>query len=102
MDRSSEVACTVLANTIEKLKEQDVKLEACILKIQMIMPGSEATKASSEDIAARTIDVLSWQVAPSTSLFPSAKYSITWPGFIAKLVTNSWPNHYLIILGPRL
>jgi hypothetical protein len=59
ISKSAEVASRVLQGVIAKLLEKKVDLEACLLKIQMIMPGSEADAASSEEIAKATVDVIS-------------------------------------------
>lgn len=58
LSQSSEVAEKVLRIVFAKLEEAHVQLEACLLKIQMIMPGSEAGKASSEEIAHHTVSLL--------------------------------------------
>lgn len=59
MERSQEVAEAVISAVIEKLQAKGVDLKACLLKIQMVMPGSEAEKAASQDIARATLAVLS-------------------------------------------
>lgn len=58
IERSADVASEVLKIVFDKLKEGSVDLRACLLKIQMIMPGSEAIKASSSQIAEHTLRVL--------------------------------------------
>lgn len=58
LKESSEVAKLVLCQLFSKLRDKDVDLKGCLLKIQMIMPGSEAGKAGPEEIAQATLDVL--------------------------------------------
>ena len=58
IERSAQVAAEVLQVVFQKLRGAKVQLEACLLKIQMIMPGSEAAKASPDAIAKHTLKVL--------------------------------------------
>lgn len=64
IERAQEVAGLVIGRVMEKLTSKKVDLEACLLKIQMVMPGSEANKADPDTIAEATISMLSRQVLP--------------------------------------
>lgn len=59
IQHSQEVASQVFSRVFESLGRKNVDLAACLLKIQMIMPGSEAEPALPQDIAKATIDTLS-------------------------------------------
>jgi len=56
--RSKHVATAVLAECIKELKALQVDFKHCLLKPQMVMPGSDCpTQASPEEVAAATLDV---------------------------------------------
>ena len=58
LERSKKVATTVLSEVVKELKAKEVNLALCLLKPQMVMPGSECPKqVDSETIATSTIDV---------------------------------------------
>ena len=58
IDRSAQAAMRVLHAVVSKLWQKEVLLEACILKLQMVMPGSEAKPCASKQIAEYTLQVL--------------------------------------------
>jgi len=63
---SAEVAERVLGEVYMALRMKNVKLEASLLKPQMIMPGAScSSRASSEEIAATTLTVLRRCVPPA-------------------------------------
>ena len=59
---SVEAASRILQVVVARLREKNVDLEACLLKLQMVLPGSEAKGADFEEIAKATVDVISRQV----------------------------------------
>ena len=60
MKRFAEASAEVIACTVKHLKQRNVCLEACILKLQMIIPGVDcpAAKPSPEQIAEQTFTVM--------------------------------------------
>jgi fructose-bisphosphate aldolase class I len=63
MDRCAEVTEWVLKETFQELYYNRVRLEGMVLKPNMIVPGKKSGRqASPEEIAARTIEVLSRSV----------------------------------------
>jgi len=56
---SAEAASCILRVVVARLEEKNVDLGACLLKLQMILPGSEADAASPEEIATATVQVIS-------------------------------------------
>jgi fructose-bisphosphate aldolase class I len=58
LDRSKEVATTVLSEVVKELQLKEVDLSLCLLKPQMVMPGSDSPKqVDAETIASSTMDV---------------------------------------------
>merc|ERR1711977_619264 len=58
LGRSKEVSLAVLRKVVEELKEHGVDLPTCLLKPQMVMPGSECPQqVSPEVVAETTLDV---------------------------------------------
>lgn len=60
---SQRVAELVIRKVMQKLVSKGVDLEGCLLKIQMVMPGSEAQKAGPEAIAQSTNEMLARRVS---------------------------------------
>ena len=59
MERFAEASEEVIACTVKHLKQQNVCLEGCILKLQMIIPGVDCpVKPSPEQIAEQTFTVM--------------------------------------------
>ena len=58
IDRSAQAAMRVLHAVVSKLWQKEVQLEACLLKLQMVMPGSEAKPCAPKQIAEYTLQVL--------------------------------------------
>ena len=58
MSRSREVSTQVLREVVRRLQEHKVDMKLCLLKPQMVMPGSDCpTQAGSDEVAAATLDV---------------------------------------------
>ncbi|QDZ22971.1 fructose-1,6-bisphosphate aldolase [Chloropicon primus] len=58
MARSREVSTQVLKEVVRRLQEHKVDMKLCLLKPQMVMPGSDCpTQAGSDEVAAATLDV---------------------------------------------
>lgn len=60
MARFAEASEQVIACCVKHLRQQGVCLEACPLKLQMIIPGVACTQAppTSQQIAKQTFDVM--------------------------------------------
>ncbi|MDD9953811.1 MAG: fructose-bisphosphate aldolase class I [Candidatus Woesearchaeota archaeon] len=58
LERCKEVTLKTQEATFAALKELGVNLKGMVLKPNMIVPGKEAEKASPEDVAAATVEVL--------------------------------------------
>jgi len=59
IDRCAEVTETTLAETYNQLRTQGVRLEATLLKPNMVLSGTEcATQAGVDEVARRTVEVL--------------------------------------------
>ena len=60
MARFAEASEEVIACCVKHLKQRNVCLEGCILKLQMIIPGVDCTspKPSPEQIAEQTFTVM--------------------------------------------
>lgn len=63
--RCAETTEKVLAATMKALADHHVLLEGCLLKPNMVTPGSEGASASSEDIARLTLRTLQRTVSPA-------------------------------------
>lgn len=59
VEESAAAATAILEAVVASLRKKEVNLEACLLKIQMILPGSGAPRLSSKEIAENTLTVLS-------------------------------------------
>lgn len=58
LERSKVVSNDVLREVVKELNQHKVSLELCLLKPQMVMPGSDCAKqVTAEDVALATIDV---------------------------------------------
>lgn len=62
---SGAAASRILKVVVAKLEEKQVDLAACLLKLQMVLPGSEAAAALPDEIAAATVDLVSKSVPDS-------------------------------------
>jgi fructose-bisphosphate aldolase class I len=62
---SADITEKVLAATFKALADHHVLLEGCLLKPNMVTPGSDAPKASCEDIAALTVRSLARTCPPA-------------------------------------
>ncbi len=60
MEKFAAVSEEVILCCVKHLKEQGVCLEACLLKLQMIIPGAECTAPAPtpEQIAQQTFDIM--------------------------------------------
>ena len=59
IEEAQQVAELIIGRVMQRLLSKRVDLEGCLLKIQMVMPGSEAGKADADSIAKSTITMLS-------------------------------------------
>ena len=60
MERFAVVSEQVISRCVHHLRQRNVCLEACILKLQMIIPGAEYTgpKPTPQQIAQQTYDTM--------------------------------------------
>ena len=59
IEQAQKTAELIIGRVMQRLLSKGVDLEACLLKIQMVLPGSEAKKADAESIAKATVAMLS-------------------------------------------
>ena len=60
MDKFAAESARVIQCCVQHLRQRNVCLEACLLKVQMIIPGVECTalKPTPEQIAQQTVEVM--------------------------------------------